>query len=141
MRSWAGDRWVSPSTAVTCVDSGVLCITACAATSTRNGLLSAENAGQQFLPNRVTDTEEHARPIAAKESAEALNPQLPWRGVLHFNSEDSALASRLQTGMSALHRAPKPWLDPLWLDLLTEKPTPHTQRRPARRPGLFYWQH
>ena len=57
--------------AVSSVNVSGLCTTGCAVKQRESGLLCVQSAGQQLLPNLVTNTEERARRIAEKESDEA----------------------------------------------------------------------
>ena len=62
---------LNQDSAASSVEAPGLCITGCAAMQRQSGLLCVQSAGQQLLPNRAADTEEHARRIAAKQSDEA----------------------------------------------------------------------
>ncbi len=57
--------------AVSSVNVSGLCTTGCAVKQRESGLLCVQSAGQQLLPNLVTNTEERARRIAEKPSDEA----------------------------------------------------------------------
>ena len=79
--------------AVSSVNVSGLCTTGCAVKQRESGLLCVQSAGQQLLPNLVTNTEERARRIAEKESDEA--------SLQHdsFDLHQARLASHQATGI------------------------------------------
>ena len=79
--------------AVSSVNVSGLCTTGCAVKQRESGLLCVQSAGQQLLPNLVTNTEERARRIAEEQSDEA--------SIQHdsFDLHQARLASPHATGI------------------------------------------